>query len=186
VSLCRQVSSPHAFVGAALCRLLVLSIPLLATIGCQAHRDSAANTPGLTPQQSATVDIAVRAFMANVAKDVTAEGPTAWHKQFADSPAFFMASEGQLAFPNSQAAAQGIDSFARTIKHMELRWGDDLRVDPLTPDLAVVGASWQEVRVDTEGHELTERGYFTAVAEKHNSQWQFRDAHWSVPPAKSQ
>ena len=48
------------------------------------------------------------------------------------------------------------------IKRIELRWGNDLRVDPLTPDLAVVATSWQEVREDMEGHPVTESGFFTA------------------------
>ena len=97
-----------------------------------------------------------------------------------------MASEGLLVFPNSQAASQGIDILARTVKHIDLRWGDDLRVDPLTPNLAAVGASYHETRDDTEGHHVDETGFFTGVAENRTGQWQFRDAHWSVvaPPAK--
>lgn len=47
-----------------------------------------------------------------------------------------------------------------TIKHIDLRWGDDLRVDPLTEDLAVVASSYEETRTDTEGHRVAESGFF--------------------------
>ena len=167
-------------------RCWILLIPVAVLMGCNIRYDTGDNAQSLTPARRAAVEDSVRRFVLNVAQDVTQEGPAAWRKEFADSPSFFMASEGKLVFPNSQAATQGIESFARTIKHIELRWGDDLRVDALTPDMAVVATSWQEVRVDMEGHQVTESGFFTGLAEQRNGQWQFRNAHWSVaaPPAK--
>ena len=48
-----------------------------------------------------------------------------------------MAANGRLEFPNSASATAGIQNVARIITHIELQWSDDLRVDPLTPDLAV-------------------------------------------------
>jgi hypothetical protein len=67
---------------------------------------------------------------------------------------------------------------------IELTWGDTIRIDPLAPDLAVIGAPYHEVRVDRDGH-VEERGYFMGVAQRHAGGWQLRDAHWSVetPPA---
>jgi Domain of unknown function (DUF4440) len=123
----------------------------------------------------------VRAFTRTVSHDVTQNGPTAWRKLFSDSPAFFMASNGLLVFPNSAAATKGIQDFARTIKQIELRWGDDLRVDPLTPDLAVVAATYHEIQVNTAGQRVDEAGFFTGIAEYRDGRWQFRNAHWSVP-----
>jgi hypothetical protein len=140
----------------------------------------------MTAARAAAVDDSVRAFARAVAHDITQEGPAAWRRHFVDSPAFFMASEGRLVFPNSASATAGIRDFAGTIKQIELRWGDDLRVDPLTPDLAVVAASWREVRVGTDGRRLEEAGFFTGTAEHRDGRWQFRNAHWSVaapPPA---
>ena len=92
-----------------------------------------------------------------------------------------MASNGQLAFASGQAALQGIEGVAKMIKHIELHWGDDLRVDALTPELAMVGTTWKEVRVDAEGHEVKDGGYFTGLVERRNGQWQFRNVHWSEP-----
>lgn len=59
--------------------------------------------------------------------------------------------------------------------------GDDLRVDPLTPDLAVVASSYSETRIDTEGHQVGESGFFTGLAEYRDGSWEFRNTHWSVP-----
>ena len=122
----------------------------------------------------------VRAFMQTVAHDVTEHGPTAWLRYFEDGPAFFMAVNGTMAFKDSATAQDGTRKFAATNKHIELKWGDDLRVDPLAPGLAVVGASWHEVQIDTADHRNEMSGYFTAVAERRDGHWMFRDAHWST------
>ena len=164
----------------------ILLMAVVASIGCQGQRDTGGNGPSLTPERKAAVEDGVRRFVLRLAQDVTQEGPAAWRKEFADTPSFFMATEGQMVFANGQAAAQGIQDLTRMIKHIELRWGNDLRVDPLTPDLAVVATSWQEVREDMEGHQVTESGFVTGVAEQRDGEWRFRSAHWSVaaPPAK--
>jgi len=157
-----------------------------ALAGCSLKIGSDDRATWLKARQRSEVQAGVEAFVHRVAEEVTREGPMAWKKEFADRPEFFMASEGQLAFRSSQEATQEIESVAKMIKNMELRWGDDLRIDVLTPELAVVGTTWKEMRVDVEGHTVTENGYFTGVAEKRNGQWKFRDAHWSVAPPKTQ
>jgi len=106
----------------------------------------------LTAAQAAAVKDSVTGFMQTVAHDITHDGPAAWRKHFAEDPAFFMASDGHLVFPNRAAAPASIQDLARTLKHIELKWGDDLRVDPLT----------------------------TGLAEYRDGRWQFRNAHWSV------
>ena len=115
-----------------------------------------------------------------VARDITSEGPSAWRRYFAESPSFFMASEGHLVFPDSASATAAIQELSRTTPHIELQWGDDLRVDPLTPDLAVLATSYHEVRVSQNGDRVDESGFFTGVAERQVGRWRFRDAHWSV------
>ena len=129
----------------------------------------------------AALRASVRTFMQTVAREVSQEGPTAWCRYFDTSPAFFMAVNGKMAFANGAAAQEGTKNFAQTISHIELHWGDDLRVDPLTPQFVVVAASWHEVQFDHAGHEVTESGYFTGVAQSRNGRWFFRDAHWSEP-----
>jgi hypothetical protein len=162
----------------------VLLLACITFAGCGTRNSGPDEARSLTPARATAVEDGVRSFMGTVAHDVTQDGPTAWRRHFSDSPAFFMASEGRLAFPNSAAAMAGIQDFARTIKQMELRWGDDLRVDPLAPDLAVVAVQYHEIRVDTVGRRVDENGFFTGTAEYRNGRWQFRNAHWSVaaPP----
>ncbi len=135
----------------------------------------------VTPDEAIAINRAVRAFMQTVSHSVTQDGPVAWIKYFDASPAFFMAVNGQMAFPNAAAAQDGTRKFAQTIRHIELKWGDDLRVDPLTNEFAIVAASFLEIQVDTAGHSITETGYFTGLAEYREGHWQFRNAHWSAP-----
>ena len=157
---------------------LLVAITFAAGVPCQAD---ASHSKSMTPDEAVAVDRAVRAFMQTVSHSVTQEGPLAWIKYFDASPAFFMAVNGQMAFPNADAAQDGTRKFAQTIRQIELKWGDDLRVDPLTNEFAIVAASWREIQVDTAGHSVTETGYFTGLAEYRDGHWQFRSAHWSAP-----
>jgi hypothetical protein len=95
-----------------------------------------------------------------------------------------MAAEGRIVFSTSDAATRGIAELRRVIRHIELRWEDSVRVDPLAPGLAVLAAPYYEVRVDTARKRVEEAGYFAGVAEHGADGWQLRDAHWSVvsPP----
>jgi hypothetical protein len=91
-----------------------------------------------------------------------------------------MASEGRLVFPSKDSANRVIEVLQQSIAHIEFRWGDGLRVDPLAPGLAVLAAPYQEIRVDRAGHRVDESGYFTGLAEHRGGAWWLRDAHWSV------
>ena len=146
-----------------------LRIPfLLAAIifaSCVTSAAGASETQRLKPERAAAVDRVVRAFMQTVAHSVTHDGPTAWLKYFDSGPPFFMAVNGQMAFPNALASQEGTRKFAQTITHTELKWGDDLRVDPLTADLAMVATSWHETMVDLAGHQVDQAGYFSGLAE---------------------
>jgi len=153
--------------------------------GCGLHVESS-----LTPDEQQTETDGVRAFLRNVAHDVSKDGPAAWRGHFADTPAFFMAVNGSLAFRDSRSASEGIQNVAKTFKSIALQWGDEIRVDPLTARFAVVATTYREVLTTAGGQTMMSNGFFTGVAEKENGQWQFRDVHWSVPtvlpaPAKS-
>ena len=129
----------------------------------------------------AAVENGVRAFTQTVAQDVSRDGPAAWRKHFADTPTFFMAVDGHLQYADSAAATQGIQAVTRVIKQITLQWGDGLRVDPLTADLAVMAAPYHEVMVNADGGRVEASGYFTATVENRDGRWQFRNAHWSDP-----
>lgn len=158
------------------CALLLV---VAVCVACGSRHDQSGTPNSLTPARAAEIDKDVRTFAGVVAHDVTTDGPTAWRRHLVDSPSFFLAANGHLVFANSASLTTGIQAFAQTIKHIELQWGDDLRVDPLTPELAVVGSSYREIQVNTEGKRVDEAGYFTGIAEFRSGQWQFRSAHWS-------
>ena len=159
---------------------LLVAIAFWACVPCRA---GASHSQTVSSDEVIAVERAVHAFMQTVSHSVTQDGPLAWIKYFDTSPAFFMAVNGQMAFPNADAAQDGTRKFAQTIRHIELKWGDDMRVDPLTNEFAIVAVSWREIQTDTAGHSVTETGYFTGLAEYRGGQWQFRNAHWSAPVA---
>jgi len=170
---------------AAVFRQVTLLLAAFALAGCSARTTGAAESQSLTPANAAAIGESVRTFMRTVAHDVTQEGPLAWLKFFDTGPAFFMAVNGQLAFPNAAAAQEGTQGFARTINHIELIWGNDVRVDLLDAELAVVAAPWREILIDKAGHRIEQTGYFTALAEYRDGRWRFRDIHWSAPISPS-
>jgi hypothetical protein len=162
-------------------RISFLLIAVAFNAVCVPGEARAGHSQSLSRDESPAVDRALRAFMKTVAHSVTQDGPLAWIKYFDASPAFFMVVNGQMAFQNADAAKDGTRKFAQTIRQIELKWGDDLRVDPITNDFAVVAVSWREIQVDNTGRSVTETGYFTGLAEYREGHWQFRNAHWSAP-----
>ena len=122
----------------------------------------------------------MRVFALEVAQDVTLRGPGAWAKHFSTAPEFFMASQGSCSSRTGPTPPRASRQLTHTLKHIELRFGDDLRVDPLTPDYAVVAASFTEVLTDNADHDTPVSGYFTALAERRGNAWVFRNAHWSL------
>jgi hypothetical protein len=150
----------------------------LLAAGCRRH----ASAEALTAARVLQVQAAVRAYMQGVATDVTRDGPIAWHQHFASGPDFFMAVDGQLAFPDGATAQAAIQELVHTLPHIQLQWGRDIRVDPLTPRLAVAATSYNEVTVNDAGQRVEATGYFTGTVENRDGRWQFRNAHWSSAP----
>jgi hypothetical protein len=134
------------------------------------------------PPQQARVAAEVRRFAAEIAAQVSADGPSAWRRFFATGPEFFMAVNGQLQFAGGTAAQRGIDALPGLIRRITLSFGPDLRVDPLTPDLAMLAGSYTEVLVSPKGATTTDHGFLSALAERRAGHWQLRDAHWSSRP----
>jgi len=160
-------------------RSALLLMVVLAAAGCGGvHIETA-----LSAEEQQAVTDSVRAFMHGVAHDVSKDGPTAWRAHFDDTPAFFMAVNGQLAFHDGRSASEGIQTVAQTFKSIQLQWGDEIRVDPLTAKFAVVASSYHEVLTTANDQQMTSNGFFTAVAQNVGGRWQFRDVHWSVPVA---
>jgi hypothetical protein len=138
----------------------------------------------LTQEQASDVKDSVQQMIQFVAKDISREGPIAWLRYFEDTKNFFMASDGQLVFANSNAATSVIKNMlVKQISKVKLNWSN-IRIDPLTAKFANIGATWHENITDFSGNKTSEGGYFTAIAEKTSKGWQFRNAHWSVAKSK--
>jgi len=151
-------------------------LALAALAACARESPRELSAPELAAERAA-----VSAFVREVAADVSREGPAAWSRHFAGGKEFFMAADGVLVFADGDAAARGVEALTKTITAIELKFGEDLRVDPLTRDLAVVAVPYHEVLTDADGQRTESRGYFTALAERRAGRWRLRDAHWSVP-----
>lgn len=93
-----------------------------------------------------------------------------------------MASEGGLVSADGAAAASGIEALTQQLRKIDLRFGDDLKVDALTSDLAAIGCPYAEELTGMDGHVQAERGYLTGVLERRAGRWRFRHAHWSTRP----
>jgi hypothetical protein len=114
-----------------------------------------------------------------IVKDLHNEGPIAWLQYFSDSKQFFMASDGQLVFPNIDSANAFVPRFAKHIQRVDLTW-NDIRIDSLTPDFGLMAATFHEALIGASGVQDTPTGYFTGVVENTATGWKLRDAHWST------
>ena len=135
------------------------------------------------PAPAARDDTAVRrevgAYADTIVLDLRRDGPRAWLRHFKRTPAFFMASDGQLEFPDNDFADVFMEDLAGRVISMDRQWGE-LRVDPLTSTLAVFATPFHEVVTNPTGTALRFDGYLTAVAKRDSSGWKLRNAHWSL------
>jgi hypothetical protein len=140
------------------------------------------NTASFTVKQRALVKDSVQLMADSIAKNISREGPVAWLKYFENTPDFFMASDGQLVFPNIDTAKNFINNILiRVMPKIELRW-TDIRVDPLTTSLAGISAVYHEDITDPAGKTTAHDGYFTGIACQTPQGWKLHNAHWSSLP----
>ncbi len=156
-------------------RSFICAVLLVALAGC-----ASAPPPALDAARIAVVESGVRDLAAAIARDLAAEGPDGWLGHFAEGPEFFMASDGQIAFPDFATATSFVHDLDTRIATMRLTWGD-IRIDPLTPTMAMMAAPYDETLTETSGSELHFTGYFTGLAVETPSGWRLRHLHWSSP-----
>ena len=144
----------------------------------QVSHDAGQTDPG-APQSSAVKD-GVGQMAAAIARDVSSDGPVAWLRYFADTTAFFMASDGQLVFPDHSSSVKFINEvLVKQIRHIHLKW-NNLRIDSLTPVMALMGSDFHEDLTYSTGKTVLTEGYFTGIAQQGPKGWQLRNAHWSI------
>jgi hypothetical protein len=115
----------------------------------------------------------------SIAKNVSREGPVAWLRYFENAPDFFMASDGQLVFPNIDTAKSFINNvLIKTMPKIQLRWSN-IRIDSLTNTFASISAVYHEDVTDGTGKTTPHDGYFTGIAHQTSQGWKLHNAHWS-------
>jgi hypothetical protein len=155
--------------------LIWIFLSLALIYSCQSRGRVPLSDSGYSIQRDS-----VRQLMAQIAEDVSRNGPIVWLKYFMDSSAFFMVSDGQLVFPSYDSAFQFVKTkLIRVMIDIQLSW-KDIRIDPLTQDLAIIAASFNERITDSSHHQMNSRGYFTALAQQTHLGWKLRDANWSL------
>src|SRR5580693_1232754 len=105
-------------------KIFVLPVLILLVGSCKNNMDK------ITPSESSIVRDSVQQMVESIAKAVSNEGPVAWIRYFENSPDFFMASEGQLAFTNNDSLANFLKyTYSKTVSKIELSW-NQIRIDP--------------------------------------------------------
>jgi len=127
------------------------------------------------------VRTAVRAMADAIARDVSRDGPTGWLPYFAHTTGFFWAAEGSVVIRDADAAEGFVRDFARSVPRVSLAW-QDIRVEPIAPDAALLAAGCHEVLTDAAGKSTPWDGFFTGIAVRTAFGWQLRDGHWSSKP----
>lgn len=154
--------------------LLLATVAAGFTLSCHHHGH---RPDGVKLSQ---VKDSVTRLAANISQDISTNGPKAWLNYFEDSPDFFMASNGVLSFHDHQSAETFIrDTLTKTITKITLRW-EHLRIDPLSPRIASMGAGFHEDMVFAGGKTGAIDGYFTGIAMDTHKGWKLRNAHWSI------
>jgi hypothetical protein len=137
------------------------------------------NTTPFTLQERTVVKDSVQLMAESIAKDISQKGPVGWLRYFENTQEFFMASDGQLVFPNIETATSFINNdLVRMISKIQLSWSN-IRVDPLSSSLASISAVYHEDITDSAGKITPHDGYFTAIAHRTSKGWKLLNAHWS-------
>src|ERR1700727_2897240 len=118
--------------------LLVSILPLVSTLllastlllSCGHRRGP------LTEKESTVIRDSVTQLTANIARDLSANGPAVWLNYFEDAPGFFMVDDGSLSFPDYNSAKHFVqDTLVKLFPHITLNWSS-VRIHPLSRRLA--------------------------------------------------
>jgi len=134
----------------------------------------------LDEDHSAAIQDSVRQFFESIPGALAEEGPNAWLGLFEEGAEFFMASDGELVLPSGDSAKIVVRGLSQWISAIQLHWVD-MRVVPIGPGIAVVGAAYRETVTDTAGVQVGFGGFVTGVARHGEQGWRIQNLHWSSP-----
>jgi hypothetical protein len=158
----------------------LIFIYILICLNCACSSQTVA--PGT--KTAGLVTDSVRQMTIHLTNDLAQNGPAAWLNYFDTGPDFFMSSDGQLVFKDYPAARVFIENkLVKSILKINLQF-NSLRIDPLSAQLASMGADFHEDLTDSSGKVLSVDGYFTALAVSTVGGWKIRNLHWSLLHSK--
>ncbi len=151
-----------------------MAVCICALIACKNNKPAINNST-----QLAIVKDSVEIMAAQIAKNVSQNGPQEWLKVFDNCPDFFMANNGQLSFSSYDSAANFINHvLVKKISKIELGWSN-IRIEPLASNLASLAAGYKENITYFTGKTTVVSGYFTGIAKQTQQGWKLHNAHWS-------
>lgn len=133
---------------------------------------------GSAPAETAR---SAEAFFMEIPARLATGGPLAWLDLFEDGPAFFMASDGAVAFADRAAAEAFLADFAPRVTRMSLEWIEP-RLDPLDASLVVVSSTYSETITMADGTVSSFDGHVSGVLRRSGGAWRIQHLHWSSPP----
>jgi hypothetical protein len=93
-----------------------------------------------------------------------------------------MASDGAVKFSDFPSATTYIrDTLPHIMSRISLTWSH-LRVDPLDPEFASIGADFSEDITLANGQAMSITGFFSAVAHFDGTSWKLRNLSWATKP----
>lgn len=142
---------------------------------------AACRSTDATAEEAASDRREVLDLLATLPRDLAREGPLGWARHFPTEGSFLMAVDGDLKLRDPAEARAHLEAIATEIEGMTLAFRET-RIDRLADGLAAIGAGYDEEVRDRSATAQHFVGYLTALVEKQEGHWVFRQLHWSSRP----
>ena len=156
--------------------LLLLAATALVT-GCSTERETPLTDP-------AAVAAAARAAFVSYVEHANAAEWDRVLALYSDDSSFHWVEDGSIAYPTKAALATAIEGLYGAVESAHLTV-DEIRVLPLTDELAWLTARWEQEMTLTGGQALSYGGATTILLRRENGRWTFLAGHNSTPRAQA-
>ena len=140
--------------------------------------------PACSPDQSVDLlkerQAEVKEFSETLIKDLHDIGPSGWLLHFDPSEEFYMASDGNLVFPDADSATVFVNQLSETLDIIDLELLD-LRQDHHSSGFVSIASPYEESITDKQGSVILFGGFVTMLLIKNGDEWKIRNLHWSSP-----
>lgn len=153
------------------------TIGLTWVLGC-----SPSSTGEFSTQHQAAIQDSIHSTMTTMAREISAQGFTAWLPYLHESEHFVWTADGVLEFPSADSLAVFIRRFAATLTHTELEFTGQ-RVSPIRPGVAQVAAPYREMFVGQQSDTTRVAGMFVGLWVNTPDGWRLASGHTFHPTA---